>query len=107
MVRMELCALDQAIPLSRQVVLLKGAAYILQGLEFSRGRMPNDVDLLVRRSDLDETESSLLLAGWESETTDAYDQRYYREWSHELPPMRFPGHALEIDLHHTCLLYTS
>ena len=38
---------------------------------------------------------------------DAYDQRYYREWSHELPPMRIPGHALEVDLHHTIAPVTS
>jgi hypothetical protein len=29
-----------------------------------------------------------------------YDERYYRQWSHELPPLRMPGHPLEVDLHH-------
>lgn len=107
MVRMELDAIDAALPAGQQIVVLKGAAYLMQGLEFARGRIPNDVDLMVPRRDLDETESALKAAGWESETDDAYDQRYYREWSHELPPMRFPGHALEIDLHHTISPVTS
>jgi hypothetical protein len=101
MVRMELRALDKIIPKTITVILLKGAAYIAQDQEFARGRMPNDVDLLVKRSDLNEAEAALNSAGWVSETTSDYDQHYYREWSHELPPMRYPGHALEVDLHHT------
>jgi len=106
-VRMELRALDKALPPTIAVVLLKGAAYIAQHQEFARGRMPNDVDLLVKRTDLDEAETVLASAGWVSETASDYDQRYYREWSHELPPMRFPGHALEVDLHHTITPITS
>ena len=100
-VQMELAELEQALPPGMQVALLKGAAYLAQSMSFARGRVPNDVDLLVRRSVLETAESALLAAGWKSEVSDAYDQRYYREWSHELPPMRFPGHALEVDLHHT------
>lgn len=107
MVRKELRALDKVLPATITVVLLKGAAYIAQNQEFARGRMPNDVDLLVKRTDLDEAEAALASAGWVSETTSDYDQRYYREWSHELPPMRFPGHALEVDLHHTITPVTS
>lgn len=107
MVRMELRALDKALPPEIAVVVLKGAAYIAQDQEFARGRIPNDVDLLVKRAELDETEAALVSAGWESEAQDEYDQRYYREWSHELPPMRFPGHALEVDLHHTITPITS
>jgi hypothetical protein len=34
---------------------------------------------------------------------DAHDQRYYREWSHEVPPMQHPVHAVELDLHHNIL----
>ena len=97
MVRMELRALDKVLPPKITVVLLKGAAYIVQQQEFAKGRMPNDVDLLVKRSDLNEAEATLNAAGWVSETTSNYDQHYYREWSHELPPMRYPGHALEVD----------
>lgn len=101
LMRMELRALAAALPADVPVVLLKGAAYLAAGLPLARGRLPGDVDLLVRRADLDRAEAALLRAGWASATQDAYDQRYYREWSHELPPMRMPGHALEVDLHHT------
>lgn len=107
MVRLELDAIDAALPAGQPIVILKGAAYLLQGLEFARGRILNDVDLMVHRAELDDAELALRSAGWESATDDAYDQRYYREWSHELPPMRFPGHALEIDLHHTISPVTS
>ncbi len=104
---MELRALDEALPGDVRVTLLKGAAYLAQSIPFARGRMPNDVDLLVSHTDIDAVEAALTTAGWVSEVTDAYDQRYYREWSHELPPMRYPGHALEVDLHHTIAPVTS
>ena len=45
-------------------------------------------------------EARLHAAGWESAALDPYDERYYRDWSHETPPLRFPGHFLELDLHH-------
>ena len=85
------------------VVLLKGAAYLLQGLPHARGRQIGDVDLMVPRDRLDEVESALLRSGWQFAKTSAYDQHYYRAWSHELPSMRVPGHALELDVHHTIL----
>jgi hypothetical protein len=107
LVKMELSALDAALPPDAHFVLLKGAAYAAQALEFARGRLPNDVDLLVRRGDLDRVEAALHAAGWEPEANNDYDERYYREWSHELPPMRKPGHALEVDLHHTIAPVTS
>ena len=107
LVRMEMRALDHALPQDLSVTLLKGASYLVQGLAMARGRMPNDVDLLVRRSELAAAEAALTGAGWKMEAKDAYDERYYREWSHELPPMRYPGHALEVDLHHTIAPVTS
>jgi hypothetical protein len=107
LVRMEMRALDHALPQDLPVTLLKGASYLVQELAMARGRMPNDVDLLVRRADLDAAENALTRAGWKMEAKDPYDERYYREWSHELPPMRYPGHALEVDLHHTIAPVTS
>lgn len=85
------------------VVLLKGAAYIVQGLAIAHGRTVSDVDLLVPRDRLAEAESRLREAGWLPGEVDPYDERYYREWSHEVPPMRFPGSVLELDLHHGIL----
>ena len=85
------------------VILLKGAAYLLQGLPHARGRQIGDVDLMVPRARLDEVESALCRSGWIFSKTSAYDQHYYRAWSHELPSLRVPGHALELDVHHTIL----
>src|SRR5215510_6666534 len=91
------------VPLGVPLVALKGAAYIAQGLRCAEGRLPEDLDLMVPRDRLDEVEQALVGAGWASQTTDPYDQRYYRVWSHELPPMRFAGHPIELDVHHAIL----
>lgn len=82
------------------VIALKGGAYALQGLGFARGRFVSDIDLLVPASALRSMEQRLHAAGWETAMLDPYDERYYRDWSHETPPLRFPGHFLELDLHH-------
>ncbi|MGN2390572.1 nucleotidyltransferase domain-containing protein [Pelomicrobium sp. G1] len=84
-------------------VLLKGAAYLVQGLPCAQGRLVGDVDLLVPRDALAEVEARLREAGWQSKPLDAHDERYYRQWTHELPPLRHPEHALELDVHHTIL----
>jgi hypothetical protein len=88
------------------VVLLKGAAYVMQGLPFSVGRLFDDVDILVSRERLDDVERLLASHGWESEKPDAYDQHYYRAWAHELPPMRHARYVLQLDVHHTILPVT-
>lgn len=93
----------QLSQLDSPLVLLKGSAYIAQGLRVAEGRLPADVDFMVRRASLDDAERTLLVAGWEFQKTDPYDQHYYRAWSHELPPMRCVGQVLELDLHHTIL----
>lgn len=84
-------------------VLLKGAAYLVQGLPCAEGRLVGDVDLLVPRAALPEVEARLREEGWQSKSLDPYDERYYRAWTHELPPLRHPEHALELDVHHTIL----
>lgn len=83
------------------IVLLKGAAYVLAELPPAPGRIFSDIDVLVERSKLDEVESALLAAGWLSEERDAYNDRYYRQWMHELPPMRHVQRGTTIDVHHT------
>jgi hypothetical protein len=108
MARFEMVELARVLtPLDAPLVLLKGAAYLAQRLPLSEGRFLSDVDLLVPKSRLDEVERLLLEAGWQSEELDRYDEHYYRAWSHELPPMRFPGRSLELDLHHTILPITA
>ena len=86
------------------VVLLKGAAYLLGDVPLGKGRRLNDIDLLVQREHLGEAESLLQAAGWcfDEELTE-YDERYYREWTHEIPPMRQPESPLEVDLHHNII----
>lgn len=86
-----------------EFMVLKGAAYVVQDLCCADGRMPSDLDIMVRRSDLDAAEARLVAAGWEGAEVDAYDDRYYREWAHQVPPLRANGHVMEVDLHHALL----
>ena len=89
------------------IVLLKGAAYLLAGLPPAPGRIFSDIDILVEHSKLAEVESALFAAGWISEERDAYNDRYYRQWMHELPPMRHVQRGTSIDVHHTITPPTS
>ncbi len=89
------------------VVLLKGAAYVVAGLPPARGRIFSDIDILVEHSKLAEVESALFAAGWISEERNAYNDRYYRQWMHELPPMRHVQRGTSIDVHHTITPPTS
>ncbi|WP_119421939.1 nucleotidyltransferase domain-containing protein [Desertibaculum subflavum] len=86
--------------------LLKGAAYVLGGLKAARGRLVSDVDILVARERIDEVERRLIEHGWRQEKTSAYDQRYYRDWMHELPPLRHRGRMTVVDVHHNILPLT-
>jgi hypothetical protein len=89
------------------VVLLKGAAYLMAGLRPAKGRLFSDVDIMVKRDSLAAVESALFSAGWMVEARDAYTQRYYRKWMHELPPMRHVQRGTVIDVHHTIAPPTS
>jgi len=89
------------------VVLLKGAAYLLADLPPSRGRVFSDIDILVARPALEGAETALLAGGWVSQERDAYNQRYYREWMHEVPPLEHVQRGSVIDLHHTIAPPTS
>ncbi|PTT93051.1 hypothetical protein DBR42_00755 [Pelomonas sp. HMWF004] len=107
-VRYEVRALQQVLqPLSSPLVLLKGAAYVMAGLPAASGRVFADVDILIARQHLDEAESLLTLQGWSGDKVDAYDQRYYRRWMHELPPMQHLFRGTSLDVHHTILPPTS
>lgn len=89
------------------VVLLKGTGYALGVPEVARGRVFGDVDLLVPKSHLAEIEGRLRDAGWISETLHSHDERYYREWMHEIPPLRHPERRVEVDIHHSIVPQTS
>jgi hypothetical protein len=84
-------------------VLLKGAAYIGQDLAIAVGRLPSDLDILVPKAHLADAQVRLTQAGWNTMELDEHDQRYYYEWSHEVPPMTHPLLGMELDLHHNIL----
>lgn len=89
------------------VVVLKGAAYLSAGLPPARGRLFGDIDILVDRRQLDRAEMALLAAGWLSAERDPYNQRFYREWQHELPPLEHVTRHTLLDVHHTITAPTS
>ena len=100
-VRHELLAVREALQaLDQPVLLLKGAAYLLAGLPPARGRIFSDIDLLVPEAQLGAVESALMVHGWISEERQAYNQRYYRQWMHEIPPLRHVQRGSVLDVHH-------
>lgn len=88
-------------------VLLKGAAYIAAGLAAGNCRMLTDVDCLVPYAALEAVEVALKTHGWHPMPKDDYDERYYREWMHELPPFQHAIRGSSLDLHHNILPRTS
>jgi len=107
-VRWELVQLSTSLAaLPGPVMLLKGAAYVAGDLPPAAGRLFSDIDLLVPRAQLDEAEAALMLTGWITGADNAYDQRYYRQWMHELPPMVHLRRQTNLDLHHSILPLTA
>jgi len=94
-------------PLATEVVLLKGAAYLMADLPAARGRLFSDVDILVPHAALPQVEAQLMLNGWATTHLHAYDQRYYRWWMHELPPMLHVTRNTVLDVHHAILPATA
>ncbi len=89
------------------VILLKGAAYVMADLPPARGRVFHDIDILVPKARLESVERALRRHGWLVTHLDAYDQRYYRQWMHELPPLRHIRRKTVLDVHHTILPETA
>ena len=94
-------------PLGIPVILLKGAAYLRADLPAAAGRMFSDIDILVPKPALAAVESKLMQNGWMTTHHSAYDQRYYREWMHELPPMQHIKRGTVLDVHHGILPETA
>ncbi len=94
-------------PLGVPVVLLKGTAYAAAKLDAGRGRSIGDLDILVPRDALPRVEAALLGVGWEWVKPDPYDDAYYREHMHELPPLVHRDRDRMIDVHHTILPLTA
>ncbi|NNG24192.1 nucleotidyltransferase domain-containing protein [Telluria aromaticivorans] len=107
-VRFEVAQIARALDgLGLPLLLLKGAAYAMAGLPPAAGRMFSDVDILVPKERIGEVEAALMLHGWAGTHQDDYDQRYYREWMHELPPMEHVHRGNAIDVHHAILPETA
>jgi hypothetical protein len=91
---------DAGIP----ALYLKGSAYVLAGTANGRGRICNDLDVLVAKSQLADAEALLQKNGWRPDKLSDYDERYYRQWSHEIPPMVQIHRGTVLDLHHNLYL---
>lgn len=103
-VRWEVKKIREALSeLGIPVIVLKGGAYVMANLTAASGRLFNDIDILVPRDQLGPVEAALLLAGWHPTGLSNYDQRYYRRWMHEIPPLQHVKRATVIDVHHAIL----
>lgn len=85
------------------LVLLKGAAYQIADLPWGKGRISVDADVLAPFSALPQVEAALILAGWIPEKKSEYDEHFYRDWMHEIPPMVHLDRNTVLDVHHTIL----
>ena len=104
----EIHLIGQALAgLGLPLLLLKGGAYAAAGLPPAAGRLFSDIDILVPEESLPQVEAALMRHGWTGTLHDAYDQRYYREGMHELPPMTHVLRQSAIDVHHTILPRTA
>lgn len=107
-VRWELTELSRSLAaLDGPVLLLKGAAYAAADLAPGQGRLFGDIDLMVPKAQIDQAEAALMLDGWATSHQDTYDQRYYRQWMHELPPMTHLRRRTVLDVHHNILPETA
>jgi hypothetical protein len=104
----EVLQLEQVLGKTQvRVLLLKGTAYLVGGMLVAKGRIFGDVDILVPKADVALIENRLREAGWVSDELSPHDERYYREWMHELPALRHPIRLVEVDVHHTISPLTS
>ncbi len=94
-------------PLGIPAILLKGTAFVAAGLSAGQGRLIGDLDIMVGGGRLDEVEAAILAAGWEWVKDNPYDQAYYRNSMHELPPLIHRTRDRMIDIHHTILPLTA
>ncbi|WP_346992877.1 nucleotidyltransferase family protein [Alteromonas gracilis] len=85
-------------------VFLKGAAYNIEKVASLEGRTMSDIDILVSSSEIKKTEKRLLSLGWQAKELSNYDEKYYREFAHEIPPMFDPISGTTLDIHHNLYL---
>ncbi len=103
-VRWEVNRVQRALrDVNTPIILLKGAAYAISNMACATGRVYGDTDILVLKDRLGEVENSLTRHGWDTDEDNEYDERYYRTWLHELPPMRHRERGTVLDVHHNIL----
>jgi hypothetical protein len=93
--------------LSTQLIFLKGAAYIAKQLPCSYGRTFSDIDVLVKKDQLKKIENILKFSNWLKSEVDDYDEKYYRTWMHEIPPLCHVTRGSVLDVHHNILPSTN
>jgi hypothetical protein len=93
--------------LSNSLTFLKGAAYIAKELPCSYGRTFSDIDVLVKKEDLTQIENILKFSNWLKSEVDDYDEKYYRTWMHEIPPLYHVTRGSFLDVHHNILPSTN
>ena len=96
----ELGVIRQTISADVDLVVLKGCAYVAAADANHAGRIFSDLDVLVDRRHLQRVETELIGGGWKPGKVNAYDDVYYRNWMHEVPPMEHVRRHTVLDLHH-------
>lgn len=91
---------DRLVSEGIRPVFLKGAGYTLRGSRNGLGRIYSDIDVLVDRGSIEQAQAALRRDAWYSPPITDYDERYYRKWAHEVPPMKHLLRRTVIDLHH-------
>jgi hypothetical protein len=81
-------------------IFLKGAGYTLSEGRVGQTRIYNDIDILTDKPAIDGIEKRLSLLGWLSEELTEHDEKYYRKWAHEIPPLRHGKRGTIVDIHH-------
>ncbi|WP_371192518.1 nucleotidyltransferase family protein [Glaciecola sp. SC05] len=82
------------------LIFLKGAAYSMCSGNLGKGRIYSDIDVLVPKKDIKACEQRLAINGWLGQEISDYDDKYYRKWAHEIPPMAHGFRGTIIDVHH-------
>lgn len=88
-------------------VYLKGASYVLNNWHCGAGRVSSDIDVLVRESELATAETLMLKNLWRHQEINDYDDKYYREYAHEIPPLFHIQRGTVLDVHHNLFLPVS
>lgn len=90
-------------PLNINWIYLKGAAYHLAKFEEFKGRLMGDIDILVDEKHIPIVEIAFKKNGWMQKKITDYDEKFYREWSQEIPPMVHRQRLSELDIHFNIL----